>query len=118
MNERIKRLRTTLGLSQEAFGEKIGITRASISNMEKGTRNPSDQTIKSICREFNVDYFWLTEGIGDEMFIKKETDPIKLIAKQHGLTDLEAEIVVEFIKLQPEEREAMIKIIGKLFKNK
>ena len=52
------------------------------------------------------------------MFIKMETDPIKLIAKQHGLTDLEAEIVVEFIKLQPEEREAMIKIIGKLFKNK
>ncbi len=118
MNERIKRLRTTLGLSQEAFGEKIGITRASISNMEKGTRNPSDQTIKSICREFNVDYFWLTEGIGDEMFIKKETDPIKLVAKEYGLTDLEAEIVVEFMKLTAEERAMMVNVIKKLFKDR
>ena len=73
---------------------------------------------KAICREFNVDYFWLTEGIGDEMFIKMETDPIKLIAKQHGLTDLEAEIVVEFMKLTSDERAMMVKLIRKVFKDK
>ncbi|WP_367280736.1 helix-turn-helix domain-containing protein, partial [uncultured Helicobacter sp.] len=50
MYERIKFLRKTLGLSQDAFGEKIGITKASISRIEKNERNPSDQTIKSICR--------------------------------------------------------------------
>lgn len=118
MNERIKLLRKTLGLSQEAFGKKIGITKASISRIEKEDRNPSEQTIKSICREFGVDYFWLTEGIGNEMFIKKETDPIKLVAKEHGLTDLEAEIVVEFMKLTAEERAMMVNIIRKLFKER
>ena len=67
VNERIKFLRETLSLSQEAFGEKIGIGKTSISKIELGSRNPSEQTIKSICREFNVNYAWLLEGKG-EMF--------------------------------------------------
>lgn len=116
--ERVKEIRKALGLSQEAFGEKIGITRASISNMEKGTRNPSDQTIKSICREFNVDYFWLTEGIGNEMFIEKENDSIKLVAEEYGLTDSEADMIVKFLKLTPNEREILTNIINKLSDNK
>ena len=116
--ERVKEIRKALGLSQEAFVEKIGITRASISNMEKGTRNPSDQTIKSICREFNVDYFWLTEGIGNEMFIEKENDSIKLVAEEYGLTDSEADMIVKFLKLTPNEREILTNIINKLSDNK
>lgn len=118
VNERIKKIRKTLGLSQRDFGSRLGISDTAVSKLEKGDRNPSEQTIKSICREFNVDYFWLTEGIGNEMFIKKETDPIKLIAKQHGLTDLEAEIVVEFMKLTSDERAMMVNIIRKLSKDK
>lgn len=65
INNRIKLLRENLNLSQEAFGSRIGITRASISNIEKGTRNMSEQTLKSICREFNVSRNWLENGIGD-----------------------------------------------------
>lgn len=65
INSRIKLLRENLNLSQEAFGARIGITRASISNIEKGTRNMSEQTVKSICREFNVSSAWLKDGIGD-----------------------------------------------------
>ncbi len=118
MNERIKLLRKTLGLNQRDFGERIGISDPAVSKIEKGINMPSEQTIRSICREFNVDYFWLTEGIGSEMFIEKETDSIKLVAKEYGLTDLEAEIVVEFMKLTPNEREMMATIVKKLFKNK
>lgn len=65
INERIYELREKLSLSQESFGKQIGITRASISNMENGTRNPSKQTIISICREFDINYDWLVNGIGD-----------------------------------------------------
>lgn len=118
MENRIKRLRKTLNLTMEEFGKRLGVTRTAISNIENGHRNLTEQMAKSICREFNVDYFWLTEGIGDEMFIEKTTDPIKLVAKEYGLTDLEAEIVIEFMKLTPNEREMMINIIRKLFKNK
>jgi len=39
----------------------------SICSLENGQRNLTDLTAKSICREFNVEYEWLTEGTG-EMF--------------------------------------------------
>lgn len=39
MNERIKEVREILKLTQESFGEKIGIkSRSHISALEKGTR--------------------------------------------------------------------------------
>jgi len=65
MNNRIKAIRTDTKLSQEAFGARIGISGASVSKLESGENNPSQQTIKLICREFNVDYAWLTDGVGE-----------------------------------------------------
>lgn len=67
MNERIKELRTALGLSAEKFGAKIGVTRSAISKMELGVCNISEQSVISICREFNVNQEWLRNGTG-EMF--------------------------------------------------
>ncbi len=67
MNERVKELRTALGLSAEKFGGKIGVTRSAISKMELGVCNISEQSIISICREFNVSEEWLRHGTG-EMF--------------------------------------------------
>ena len=68
MNERLKLLRKTLKLSQDAFAERIGMKGSSISLLESGGRNITEQVIKSICREFNVDYIWLTTGDGEMIF--------------------------------------------------
>ena len=65
MNERIKELRTALGLSAEKFGAKIGVTRSAISEMELGVCNISEQCVISICREFNVNEEWLRNGTGE-----------------------------------------------------
>ena len=73
MNERIKAIRTKAGLTQDAFAEKIGITKSSVSMLESGRNNPSEQTIRLICREFNVDYAWLTDGVG-EMYIDADDE--------------------------------------------
>ena len=67
MNVRVKELRSALGLSAEKFGSKIGVTRSAISKMELGVCNISEQSIISICREFNVNEEWLRNGTG-EMF--------------------------------------------------
>lgn len=72
MNERIKELRKTLGLTLEKFGAQLGVGKTAISSIEHGVNNVTDQMIKSICREFNVDYIWLTTGEG-EMF--RQIDP-------------------------------------------
>ena len=68
MNERIKHLRKdVLNISQEEFGKKIGMTKGAISQFEKGSYAPTDQTIMLICREFHVSEDWLRTGEG-EMF--------------------------------------------------
>ena len=72
-NERVKEVRKTLGLTLEKFGERIGVTRGSMSNIENGNRNLTEQMTKSICREFSVDYIWLTTGDG-EMFVDTDDD--------------------------------------------
>ena len=77
-NERVKEIRKTLGLTLEKFGERIGVTRGSMSNIENGNRNLTEQMTKSICREFSVDYIWLTTGDG-EMFIDTDDDFIERI---------------------------------------
>lgn len=77
-NERVKEIRKTLGLTLEKFGERIGVTRGSMSNIENGNRNLTEQMTKFICREFSVDYMWLTTGEG-EMFIDTDDDFIERI---------------------------------------
>lgn len=67
MNNRVKELRKTLKLSGEAFGERIGIKKSALSLIENGKNNVTEQTFKSICREFNVNEEWLRTGEG-EMF--------------------------------------------------
>ena len=71
--ERIKDVRNSLGLTLEKFGEKLGVTKTAISHIEKGERSLTEQMTKSICREFSVDYMWLTTGEG-EMFVESDDD--------------------------------------------
>lgn len=76
--ERIREVRKTLGLTLEKFGEKIGMKKNSVSQIENGKNSVTEQVIKSICREFNVDYIWLTTGDG-EMFVDTDDDFIERI---------------------------------------
>lgn len=80
MNERLKFLRKTLKLSQEEFGNKLGVSNTAISKLEKGENNITEQMAISICREFNVEYAWLKMGIG-EMFRKPDDDLIGKIGE-------------------------------------
>lgn len=65
MNERIKELRKTLGLSQEAFAERLGLKGSAVSHLESGRRNITNQNIVAICREFGVNEEWLRTGSGN-----------------------------------------------------
>lgn len=76
MNDRIKELRKSTNLSQDAFGKRIGITGASVSRLESGDREPSDQTVTSICREFGIRRQWLEEGKGPMRQPETEDDEI------------------------------------------
>ena len=72
IGERIKKVRRSLDLTQQEFADRIGMKRNSIAQVETG-RNTSDQTIVSICREFNINEAWLRNGEG-EMFIQQSSE--------------------------------------------
>ena len=73
-------MRTTLNLTLEKFGKRLGVTKVAISNIEKGNRNVTDQMRKSICREYGVNEIWLTSGTG-KMFISDEIKEIEIFEK-------------------------------------
>lgn len=68
MNERLKILRKSLGLTQTDFGKRIGMTMQGIQKWEKGKSKPQQSTIKALISTFNVNPDWLLNGTG-EMFL-------------------------------------------------
>lgn len=73
MNERLKKLRKELDMTQQEFADRIGVKRNSLANYETGRNTPIDAIVVSICREFNVNENWLRTGEGD-MFIEMSRD--------------------------------------------
>lgn len=71
--ERVREVRKSLSLTLDKFGERIGIKKSALSSIENGRSNLTDANIKSICREYNVNYKWLTTGDG-EMFIDNDDE--------------------------------------------
>ena len=76
--ERVREIRKNFNLTLEKFGEKLGVGKSSISDIENNRRSLTEHMTKSICREFNVDYIWLTTGEG-EMFVETDDDIIEII---------------------------------------
>lgn len=116
INERVKELRKSLGLSGEKFGEAIGLTRATISNIENGNRNITDQSIISICREFNVNEDWLRTGEGD-MFNRPKDDFLTTLQKQYSLSDFQLNIVETYLELSEDDKLSVDKFIASCAKN-
>lgn len=59
---RLKEIRTSHGLNQIEFSQRIGVTNAHISRIEKGITVPSEALMKLICKEFGVNEEWLKLG--------------------------------------------------------
>ena len=106
MNERIRLLRKTLGLTLEAFGERLGVTKMTISRLENGVNNVTEQMTKAICREYGVNYFWLTKGEG-EMFFTGQDALIDELVDEYNLDATDKTILQEYIKLKPQERQVI-----------
>ena len=70
MNNRIREVREHFKLTQTEFGERLGVSRDVIGNIEYNRlKNPKQKEpiIKLICSTFGVNEIWLRSGEG-EMF--------------------------------------------------
>ena len=75
INERITSIRKELKLSQSAFGERVGVSRDVIKNIDNNIVDAETKPllIQQICKEYNVNRVWLETGEG-EMFADIERD--------------------------------------------
>lgn len=71
---RIKAVREALKLSQREFGEKLGVSRDVICNIEYGRVQPKKLFLQHMCHQYRVNTHWLETGEGDMFDAAAETD--------------------------------------------
>ena len=113
MNGRLKSVRKSLSLSQEAFGKKLGVTGAGISKIESGDRSITDQMVLAVCREFNVREEWLRNGTG-EMFLDFTEDEFSKAAAMLSGDAFVRSLIVEYWKLDDDSKKLFRNFIHKL----
>lgn len=116
IGDRLKEVRTKyLNLSQEEFGNTLGIGRGAIYNIEKGLVEPKESFMQLLCSTYNINREWLETGEGD-MFLPMTED--EELAKMFGelfTPDTDPRIkkavkaTIEMLKRLPEDA---IPIIG------
>lgn len=112
-NDRIRQVRKTLGMTQEKFGEKIGMKKSSLSTTESGINAVSNQLRAAVCREFSVNESWLRTGEG-EMFLSKSNEDL-LMGFAESLTkiddsDFKKKLVTAIAKMDDETWAAFKKL--------
>lgn len=117
MQERVKQIRQYLDLSQEAFGNALGVTKTAICGIESGRRGLTEQMAKAICREFNVNYDWLKDGEGD-MFDAVPETLVDELGQEFNLDDLDRRIILGYLQLPESDRGAIKRYIQGLFEQK
>lgn len=109
MNERIKKVRKALDLTQQEFADELCIKRNTVATYERGKSDPSDAAVVLICKTFNVNERWLRTGEGGDaaMFVQRSRDD-ELSAFMNELLseetpDFRRRLVTALSRLKPEQ---------------
>ena len=102
--DRVRIIRKEASLTQEKFGERLGVSKVAVSKIENKVNSLSDQMRKSICREFRINEEWLLSGTG-EMHVSSGADLITRFSTEYGLDSLERTILLEYVKLSPQSKQ-------------
>lgn len=112
MNNRIRTIRQSANMSMRAFGDRIGVSSAAVSKIETGVNAPSEQTIRAICNEFNINREWLEFGVG-EMSTKRPLLPELIHTLRNYPNALEA-----LATLTPDEWQVFENMLTRLIENR
>ncbi|HBG6316230.1 TPA: helix-turn-helix transcriptional regulator [Clostridioides difficile] len=120
INKRVKEIREDTNLSQQKFGEKLGVSRDVISNIENNRVEVKTVFINHMCEIFNINKEWILTGEG-EIYISVEDD-ILLGEAFADITMSKNEkikkIVMNLCKLDDIYVDAMCTIIDGIISNK
>lgn len=90
--EQMRPLRESRGLTMKQLGEIVGVSEASISTYERGTREPSLDVLCKIADELDVSLDMLVRGKEKDRPTKEQS--IKEMLEMYGqMTDAELELI-------------------------
>ena len=122
--ERVKEVRKSLNLTMEQFGNKLGVTKVAISNIEKEKRNLTEQMSRAICRELNASEQWLKTGEGEMYQQLSEDEEIAGIVsdlleegKDNAFYGIILEIAKTYNELSPASQKVLTEAAEKLADN-
>ncbi|MBD0383867.1 helix-turn-helix domain-containing protein [Paenibacillus sedimenti] len=105
LGDRIRIIRKTNRLNQNEFANLIGISQATLSELEQGKYSPSLETILSIHRVFKTNLSWLLTG--DSLV---ENESLNLFNVSLG--DMELKLIEIFRNLKDYDREEIIQFLN------
>lgn len=111
--ERVRKIRKTLNLTLEKFGENLGVAKTTISRIETGVNSLTEQMAKSICREYNVNYDYLINGNGDPFSDAPQTI-LDELCEQYKCDALDRSIIQEYLELDDDDRKALKEYVRKI----
>ena len=76
VGSRLKKIRKAKGLTQQAFGELISVSKQAVANIECGHSNPSLDFISKLIENMDINSNWLIAGKG-EMFNAPKYEDVK-----------------------------------------
>lgn len=109
--DRIAKVRSYFELSQEEFGNQIGVTELTVRLIEKNKSELTKEMIVAICTKFNVDFIWLTSGNGP-MIIDNNIQLIDLIERNLAGEDEYTKLQFRsFLKSDPEILQELSRVL-------
>ena len=112
--ERIRLLRKNhLKMSQEKFGERLGISRGEVNNIEQNVLirpKKKEPLYRLICKEFKINYDWLMTGQG-EMNITTKQEFIDELTAEYDLSTIGRKIIEAYLNLDKVRRSAVEELV-------
>jgi transcriptional regulator with XRE-family HTH domain len=99
INQRVKRVREALELSQRNFSSVLSLSHSYIASVETNSRDVNGRLIKLIVSEFAVNENWLLTGEG-EMFNQNPDEKFtKLVSLFKELSSSHQELIYQIIEI-------------------
>lgn len=118
MNQRVKELRKSLGMTLREFGKRLGVSDAAISRIEKGERNLTEQMTLSICREFNINEKWLRTGNGEMRKLSGDKLSFYLGQINAGDDEFIKDIIEVYMELDTTSKKALKEVADRMIKKR
>lgn len=113
--DRIRFIREDLKMSRAAFGDKIGVSGDVVNNMERDRVEIKDYMLRLLCKTYRLNYFWLTEGVGDP-YLGPPDILLDDVIEEYRLDENDKEIIERYVKLDPEKRKVIKEFLSNIIK--